>query len=148
MNPILNRETHSTFISIAHSHFVIRNKTFRSGRDGERGASEVPTLYSQLGFQGCTGGRGPLPFLTPFGPVNPMRSDAQEFNREARWYLQLETETGSWAGAPGRGRARPRRPGGERAGGRLYLHRSSPNGLYLALGRRGRGYLQEESSMA
>lgn len=35
-----------------------------------------------------------------------------------------------------------------RAGGRLYLHRSGPNGLFLALGRRGRRYLQEESSMA
>lgn len=37
---------------------------------------------------------------------------------------------------------------GRRAGGRLYLHRSGPNGLFLALGRRGRDYLQEESSMA
>lgn len=40
------------------------------------------------------------------------------------------------------------RPGGGRTGGKLYLQRSGPNGLFLALGRRGRGYLQEESSMA
>lgn len=80
-----------------------------------------------------------LPFLTPFGPVNPLRSDAREFNRRARWLFTLGN----------RGRAMGLwRPGGGRTGGKLYLQRSGPNGLFLALGRRGRGYLQEESSMA
>ena len=67
MNPLLlNQETHNTFISIAHSHFVIRNKSFRSGRGGERGATEIATLYSQLGFRGCTRRRSPLSlFFTP-----------------------------------------------------------------------------------
>lgn len=67
-NPLLlNQETHNTFISIAHSHCVIRNKSFRSGRGGELGASEIATLYSQLGFRGCTGRRSPPPslFLPP-----------------------------------------------------------------------------------
>lgn len=32
---------------------------------------------------------------------------------------------------------------GRRAGGRLYLQRSGPNGLFLALGHHGSGYLQE-----
>lgn len=53
---------------------------------------------------------------------------------------------GNGAGAPGWG-SREWAPG-RRAGGRLYLHRSGPNGLFLALGRLGRRYLQEESSMA
>ena len=72
-NPLLlNQETHNTFISIAHSHCVIRNKSFRSGRGGELGASEIATLYSQLGFRGCTGRRSPPPpFFTPFGPLSP-----------------------------------------------------------------------------
>lgn len=53
VNLILNQETHSPFISIAHSHVVVRNKSFRSGRDGERAAavSEDTTLYSQSGSQ-------------------------------------------------------------------------------------------------
>lgn len=50
--------------------------------------------------------------------------------------------SGAWKGA---GKAEAP---GTRAGGRPYLHQSGPNGLFLALGRRGRGYLQEESSMA
>lgn len=134
------RETHSSFIPIAHSHFVIRNK-FQNGRDrGARGQRRRScyAVYTTGGSEAVWGGGDPpFPFLTPFGPVNPMRSDALELNRGARWYLHLETQKGPWAKAPGR-----------RAGGRLYVHRSCRNGLFLALGRRGRGYLQEESSMA
>lgn len=78
MNPLLlNQETHNTFISIAHSHFVIRNKSFRSGQGGERGASEIATLYSQLGFRGCTGRRSPSPFSYPLWSVKTMRPDAR-----------------------------------------------------------------------
>lgn len=53
VNLILNQETHSPLISIAHSHVVVRNKSFRSGRDGERAAaaSEDTPLYSQSGSQ-------------------------------------------------------------------------------------------------
>ena len=69
----------SMFVCIAHNHFVIRNKSFRSGGDGGCGASKVIPLCSQLGFWGCAGRRSPpLPFLTHLGPVNPMRSNALE----------------------------------------------------------------------
>lgn len=36
----------------------------------------------------------PLPFLAPVVPVYHLRSDALEFKREARQYLQWETEPG------------------------------------------------------
>lgn len=102
------RETHSTFISIAHSHFVIRNKFQKwteRGEGGSAGPAPAKLLHCvhNWGSEAVWGGgRPPYPFLTPFGPFNPMRSDALEFNRGARWYLHLETEKGPWAEAPGR----------------------------------------------
>lgn len=54
--------------------------------------------------------------------------------------------TWKWSRGPGLGL--PGVGAREEGGGRLYLHRSGPNGLFLALGRLGRRYLQEESSMA
>ena len=72
MNPLLlNQETHNTFISIAHSHFVIRNKSFRIGPGGECGASKIATLYSQLGSEAVQGGEAPYPFSYPFGRLRP-----------------------------------------------------------------------------
>lgn len=48
----------------------------------------------------------PLPFLSPVGPVYPLRSDALEFKGGARQYLQWETQ---------------RSPAGDRrAGGCIY----------------------------
>lgn len=136
------RETRSTFISIAHSRFVIRNKFQKwTGRDGERGASasEVAPLCTQLGVEAGWGGGGPpFPFLTPFGPVNPMRSDALEFNSGARGYLHLETEKGPWAEAPGR-----------RAGGREAVCTSVVSEWLVPRSRPPRPrVVQEESSMA
>lgn len=115
-NLILNQETHSPFISIAHSHVVVRNKSFRSGQDGERTAvaSEDATLYSHSGSQALLGPewkgswkRSPLSrFLPRVGPVYPLRSDALEFKGGARRYLQWETQ--------------PSPAGDRRAGGCIY----------------------------
>lgn len=72
VNLILNQETHSPFICIAHSHVVVRNKSFRSGQ-GARGCSQrryyiiftvrVPTP-TQAGV-GCVWKRSPLSRFLP-----------------------------------------------------------------------------------
>lgn len=68
----------------------------------------------------------PLTFLSPVGPVYPLRSDALEFKGGAKQYLQWETQ---------------RSPAGDRrAGGCIY---NGPNGLFLALGRHCSGYIQK-----
>lgn len=72
MNPLLlNQETHNTFISIAHSHFVIRNKFQKwTGREarGQRNCYIVSTIGVQRLYRAE---KPPLPFFTPFGPLSP-----------------------------------------------------------------------------
>lgn len=112
---ILNQETHSPCISIAHSHVVVRNKSFRSGPDWEcaAAAGEDATLYLQSVSQDllrpewgvCERGL-PSPVSSPaVSPVYPLRFDALEFKGGARQYLQWETEPGLDGGRQEGGRA-------------------------------------------
>lgn len=72
MNPLLlNQETHNTFISIAHSHFVIRNKSFRSGRGGAQGQRNCYIVFTIGGSEAVQGEEAPYPFSFPFGPLRP-----------------------------------------------------------------------------
>lgn len=65
------RETHSTFISIAHSHFVIRNKFQKWTGRGSAGPAPAKLLQCvhNWGSEAVWGGGGP-----PFPLSYPLRS--------------------------------------------------------------------------